>query len=385
MLLDLYCIFSAILAIIYSFIIGRYIYGWNLLEEWQIPKNHEVATTISVLIPARNEAENILACIHAILAQDYPSDRFEIIVIDDHSTDQTATLVQNLKHSSVRLLSLADHINEPQNQYNSFKKLAISLGVAQARGTLIVTTDADCMAPPSWLYTLASFHETTQKEFIAAPVVFHRENNLLQRFQSLDFMGMMLITGAGIRLRWMYMCNGANLAYTKQLFQAVGGFEGLGKYASGDDMFLMHKVLQKYPDQIGYLKSAKAVVKTEAKADLRSFFRQRLRWATKSAAYQDWKVTLILALVFFFCCSIFFNFLLLPFLGTSVLILLLFQLMLKTLSDYFFLKKSSNYFQKTQLMRYFLPAQILHILYIVTIGFWSNIQKNYIWKDRKVR
>lgn len=383
MLLDLYYLLSVLLAGIYLFIISRYIYGWNLLEEWQIPKNHEVATTISVLIPARNEAENIIDCIQSILAQDYPSDLFEIIVIDDHSTDQTAALVQNLQHPQVRLLSLANHIN--QHQYNSFKKLAISLGIEHAQGRLIVTTDADCIASPSWLYALASFHEKKNKNFIAAPVVFHREQNLLQRFQSLDFIGMMLITGAGIRLRWMYMCNGANLAYTKRLFQAIGGFEGLGQFASGDDMLLMHKVLQEYPDQIGYLKSAKAIVKTAAKADLGSFFQQRLRWASKSAAYQDWKVTLILALVFFFCCSIFLNFLLLPFLGRSILLLLLFQLTLKTLSDYFFLKKSSIYFQKEQLMRYFLPAQMLHILYIVIIGFWSNIQKNYVWKGRKVR
>ena len=258
------------------------------------------------------------------------------------------------------------------------------MGVKQASGSLIITTDADCVFPPDWLLHMVSFHELTEAEFIAAPVRFYRETTLMERFQSLDFLGMMLITGAGIRLQWMRMCNGANLAYTKRIFEAVNGFEGIDQLASGDDMLLLHKVAEKYPEKIGFVKSPETCVFTPAKPDWKGFIRQRLRWATKSARYREWQLIGVLALVFLFCTTILLNFLLLPFLGRVVLMLLLFQLGTKILADYIFLKTATDYFNRGDLMRFFLPAQALHIVYIVGIGLWSTVKKTYHWKGRKV-
>ncbi len=152
-------------------------------------------------------------------------------------------------------------------------------------------------------------------DFLQLPPIskYGEEKSLFEKFQSLDFIGMMGVTGAGIHGRFMNMCNGANLAYEKKAFYEVDGFNGIDKIASGDDMLLLQKMANRFPNQICFLKNKNATVLTHAKSDLKSFFQQRIRWASKSSSYQEFQITFILALVFFFCVSTVFNFFLLPF------------------------------------------------------------------------
>lgn len=378
-----YLILSVLFGLYYIYIILRYIEGWKALPEWTIPANFSPSTKITVLIPARNEANNIAACLQAILKQNFPKSLLQIIVIDDHSTDKTVEIIKNINNPSVTILKLADAIKA--NETQSFKKKAIEIGIAQAEGELIITTDADCLTPPNWLALLVSYYQIHQPAFIAAPVNFYQEKNTLERFQSLDFMGMMCVTGAGIHRRFMNMCNGANLAYPKHVFEAVGGFEGIDDLASGDDMLLMQKIAQRFPYRIAYIKNTQATVLTKAKPTLRSFLQQRIRWATKSTSYQEWRVTFILAMVFFFCVNLLLSLFLIPFLGWIALGIFSFSFFIKMIMDYFFLKNMARFFGRLDLMSAFFPALILHILYIVVVGILGNVIKKYKWKGRRVQ
>lgn len=357
--------------------------GWQELSVWKIPDKFKAETKITVLLPARNEAENIITCLHSILQQSYPKTHWEVIVLNDHSTDETPALVQSIKASNIRLLHLADYIEAGETQ--SYKKKAIEIGIAAAKGDLIVTTDADCIVQKDWLALIASFYQTYQCKFIAAPVNFHQEKNALERFQSLDFMGMMGTAGGGIQRKFMRMCNGANLAYEKAVFYEVNGFEGINKMASGDDMLLMQKVAARYPNGIAYLKQLQATTYTTAKPTLASFFQQRLRWATKSSSYQEGIVTFILALVFFFCCNIIFSLLVAVFVSPQAIFLFISSLFVKALMDYLFLSSMSVFFQRKDLLRSFIPSFFMHIAYIIFIGFAANLVKKYEWKGRKVQ
>ena len=129
------------------------------------------------------------------------------------------------------------------------------------------------------------------------------------------------VTGAGIYGRFMNMCNGANLAYEKRAFYAVEGFNGIDKIASGDDMLLLQKMAKHFPNQVGFLKNKNATVLTNAKPDLKSFYQQRIRWASKSGNYQELQILFILALVFFFFFCIVFNLFLLCGLSSYILLL----------------------------------------------------------------
>lgn len=377
--------FAIFLSIAYIFIISNYIKGWRSLKEWEIPIDFLPKTKATVIVPARNEEENILNCLNSILKINYPKKLLEIIIVDDHSTDNTFQTVHKFSkiNTQFKIIKLADFINNKNT--SSFKKQAIETAINQATGELIATTDADCIVPTNWLQLIVSFYEINKLKFIAAPVNFHNENSTFEKFQSLDFLGMMGVTGAGIQLKWMNMCNGANLAYPKKAFYEVNGFKDIDHIASGDDMLLMQKIAAKFPNKIGFLKNKNAIIKTTAKPTLKSFISQRLRWATKSASYQEWKITLILAIVFFYCCSILFSFLLIPFFGWPCILLFIFLFLIKSICDYFFLGEMAKYFNRKDLMKKYWPSQIMHISYIVFIGFMGNIKKKYTWKDRRVK
>jgi cellulose synthase/poly-beta-1,6-N-acetylglucosamine synthase-like glycosyltransferase len=382
-LFSLYSIASVLLALLYAFFFVLYIKHWKSLSYFKNTEGYLPQTFISILIPARNEAENILPCIASILKNNYPKEFFEIIVIDDHSDDETPQYVRDLGHPNVKLIELKNYVKLGENQ--PFKKRAIEAAIGESRGGLIVTTDGDCLVPDKWLWLFAEFYETKGKRFIAAPVNFYDEKSFFERFQSLDYVGMMGITGAGVQGKFMNMCNGANLAYEKKLFYDVNGFQGIDHVSSGDDMLLMQKVARMYPNTLGFLKNEQATVVTKAKPNVTEFLGQRLRWASKSSSYTEGFTVFQLIAVFLFCANIFSSFLLGVFFDTSFLILCFVSFFTKSLFDFIFLKMTTQFFKRQDLMRVFLPAQFLHVLYIITVGLWSNVKKKYLWKGRVVK
>jgi cellulose synthase/poly-beta-1,6-N-acetylglucosamine synthase-like glycosyltransferase len=371
---------TVLLGLAYFCLILYFLYHWSRLRLPAANSHFFSSTTVSIIVPARNEAANIETCLRAILNQEYPGHLMEVIVIDDHSEDETANIVKSIPDPRIRLITLVDYPIQGQ----AYKKHGIQTAVQQSRGTLILCTDADCQMGPNWLHTMVAFFDQEKVQMLAGPVNFHQEKNLLERFQSLDFLGMMLLTGAGLQSGLMRMGNGANLAYTRTAFDAVGGFSGVDQLASGDDLFLMHKIEQSYPEQVKFLKSLEATVYTRAMPDWKAFFQQRLRWGTKNAAYQEWQITAVLGLVFGLCWAIIGAALLsivLPGFKYCLLILLL----AKIGADYLLLKAASTFFQRKDLLRVFWRAQILHILYIAFIGLWVNVHKQYEWKGRQVK
>ncbi len=370
----------------YAWLMHRYHTGWHHLPPLDTALPPDRTPRISVLVPARDEAEDILPCLSSLVRQSYPPDHYEVIVIDDHSSDATPALVRSfaIRHPQVRLLRMADLPPAPVTNL-SFKKQALTAGVEAATGELVATTDADCIVPERWLELLAIAFTRRDAKFIAGPVSFFQEKNLLERFQSLDFLGMMGVTGAGFHHRSHWMCNGAHLAYPRQVFLEVGGFDGIDHLASGDDMLLLHKVAQRWPSAVHFLKHREAVVLTRAKPDLPSFLSQRIRWASKSAAYQDRRLTFQLAAVFLFCWGIVLSAALTALAGWPPLLLASGMLLVKSSADYRFLSGMARDFGRTDLLRSFPAAQVLHLFYILSVGTLANLRRQYVWKGRLVR
>ena len=380
-----YWVAALLLNLCYIAFIFLYIKCWKKLPFFKNTEGYAPTTFISVLIPARDEQECIIPCLEAITVGCYPKSLFEIIVIDDHSDDETPQYVRDFasKNENIRLIELKNYVKLSENQ--PFKKRAIEAAIGEAQGELIVTTDADCLAQPHWLNLIAEFYERTGNRFIAAPVNFHEEKSFFERFQSLDYIGMMGVTGAGVEGKFTNMCNGANLAYQKDLFYEVGGFKGIDHVASGDDMLLMQKIARFYPDTLGFLKNHEATVFTKAKPTIAEFLSQRLRWASKSSSYTEFFTVFQLAMVFVFCWNILISLCLSIFYDFTFFFLFFFSFCVKTIADYFFLNIMSRFFNRPDLMRSFLPPQYIHILYIIVVGSLANFKKTYTWKGRKVR
>ena len=376
---------SLLLMTLYGVLIVYYTWAWKKVPDWSPPAGTPTPQVrITVLVPARNEEKNILTCLRSLDHQSYPKELYEVIVIDDHSTDNTATLVKDLATKSplqLTCLQLADHGTQIS------KKFAIDTGVKSAHGALIVTTDADCWFEPDWLYTIAAFYESTGARFIAAPVRISASaaqgHTLLFLLQTLDFITLQGITGASVSRRIHSMCNGANLAYEKKAFEEVEGFRGIDKIPSGDDMLLMHKIYKKYPDKVFFLKSRQAIVSTHAEHSWQKFVNQRIRWASKASTYDDKRIFWVLLLVYI--VNLLFPVLLVASCWNRWYLLLALILgIAKTSVEYPFVRMVAGFFGQQRLMVYFPCLQPFHIAYTVIIG-WLGQFGSYRWKDRKVK
>lgn len=358
---------------------------WFLqLEIIEAPKKFYPSTSFSIIIPARNEEANIGACLQSILQQNYPSSLFEVIVIDDHSTDGTSDIVEKLQkqHANIRLIKLVDELDG--KLLNSYKKKAIEKAIGYATGNWIVTTDADCHAKPNWLRSYASSIETNDAAFVAAPVVFTNDGTLVQTFQYVDFMVMQGITAASVNAGFHNMCNGANLAYKKSVFYEVNGFWGIDKIASGDDMLLMNKIKAVYPDKVAFLFSQDAIISTHPMPDWKSFFNQRIRWASKAEQLKskDKKVFAVLVLVYVFNAALF----IMPFMAFFNINFLWYWLLLllgKTVVELAFALPVARFFGQ-KFIWWFPFLQPVHIAYIVVSG-WLSKFGSYHWKGRNVK
>lgn len=363
----------------YAVLILYYRSGWNHLEEFFLDKNYLPSTKVSIIIPARNEAKNIGNLLNDLLAQYYPDDLIEIIVIDDHSEDNTAEIIKS--YSGVKYIDLAAYLNT--EKLNSYKKKAIEIAIAQSTGELIITTDADCTMNSYWLLSIVSYFEKTNCKLIAAPVDYLNNGGWFQTFQSIDFMTMQGITGAVIHTNSATMCNGANLAYTREAFYTVNGFKGIDSIASGDDMLLMHKIEQRYPKKTKYLKCKHAIVFTAPMQESKTFFNQRIRWASKSAHFRDKRITAILSIVYMLNLSFLILFLC-AFKWPSLLLALLILFTCKVALELMLIIPVSKFFGKENELIWFPILQILHIPYIIISGM-AGAFGTYTWKDRKVK
>lgn len=376
---------AAILTILYALLLMAYRYWFGLNKVFEQDKNsktNENNIRFSIVIPARNEALNIKACLDSILAQDYPTEFFEVIVIDDFSEDDTSFMVKAVghDHANVHLLSLADYYKP--GEMNSFKKKAIEKAVSKAKGDWIVTTDADCIVPIQWLSLYNAYIQQNLPDnklvFIAAPVMFIKESGVLNEFQVLDFLALQGITAAAVGAGKHSMSNGANLAFEKSAFIAVGGYQGVDQIASGDDMFLMHKMKVTLSNRIGYLFNPGAIVLTKAMGNWKDFIMQRIRWSSKARYYDDDSIFWVLLLVYLYNLSI----LILLVVGEyrSLLITIAF----KTFFEMFFLEPVTQFYKMPGQLHYFPLYQPIHIVYTLVAGLFGQI-KTYTWKGRRVK
>ena len=372
---------SALVVCSYLIMMVRYWWSWRsyptTLFEPIVPK-----TKVTVLIPARNEEENIVQILADLKGQSYPVSFTEILVLDDHSEDATATLVRNCGIKNVRLIQLADFKDE-NGQELTLKKKAIELGVTQALNQLILVTDADCRIPKNWIEHYVSVYQTTGCKMMAGPVLFQPAKTVFERFQALDFMGMMGITVAYFQQKIFNMCNGSNLAYEKAAFETVEGYKGIDHVASGDDMLLIHKIAKRFPDKVLYLKHPNAVVTTKPESSLSGFFQQRIRWTSKAGAYQDKRISRDLAVALVFNISFLANLFIFLFVDQRAILVFVPQVICKFIVEWMLLRSVSKFYKSLYLMDVFIPSQFLHIIYISVIGL-LGVFIPYRWKGRKI-
>lgn len=360
MMIVLHCIFGIYLLLLFAFLLG--------FRKYKKSDFHEDSKriTFSIVVPFRNEADNLKTLLFCFQQLKYHRDDFEIILVNDHSED-------DFEISGFDLPILLLNVNEKSH---SPKKGAIDLAIQHSKMNWIVTTDADCLVPSDWLLKLSDFIHHTAAEMIAGPVFFQKEDNFLTYFQQIEMASLQAVTIGSFGLKIPFMCNGANLAYSKKFFKVLNGFKGNEQLVSGDDVFLLQKAVKAFPEKVQFLKDAKFYVTTNNAPSWKSLFHQRVRWAGKSTAYSSFmgKTT---AIVVFLANSAFIGALILLFFGKFEVVPLL---ILKGLIDIFLAFQVANFYQIR--LKHLFATYLLYPFFSTAVAVWS-LFGSFEWKGRR--
>ncbi len=371
----------------------------------------------SVLIPVRNEAQNIANLLNDLALQNLDKNDFEVLVLDDNSDDDTAEIVKKLIQKVPYSLQL---ISVPAAN-SAHKKRAITLGVSKAKFEYIITTDGDCRVKKTWLSTFSAFITSKEKNnqnafFIAGAVRLNHKRDFFAALQASEFATLIGCGAAALNLGFPFTCNGANMAYSKQIFEELGGYEEFYEnqlnlkskvkeqyeneisnngyqISSGDDEFLLHKFYKHYPNNLYFLKSSLAIVETEATQNWTQFYNQRKRWASKWNQHR--KISHATISIFVFLVQV-FTLLIFVFIGLD-LFDSNFSFINAELKKYlyitFFIKMSVEFLFLFSVLRFLgqlkavftLPFWwIIYSFYAVFFGIAAQ-KKGYQWKGRQTK
>jgi len=369
------------ISLLYSFVIFNLIH--KIKKEHVFEQSTDITssenTYFSVLIPFRNEAQNIPELLTTLSKIEYPTSHFEIIFIDDASEDNSKSIIQECiqnTHLNIKVLN-----NKPYS--NSPKKDAITLGVKNAKHSWIVTTDADCLVPSTWLSELNTFIKTEAPHFVAMPVLVKKKNSVVALFQYFETLALQGITLATYRLKRPFLCNGANLAYKKDLFFEVNGYEGNNHLASGDDIFLLEKIRKLANTNIRYVCSRNVLVTTSPEDSWSTSIQQRVRWASKTKTQKN-TTALALGIVMLLSNISVIASLILVFIFPLKVMYWISFIFMKWITDGLLLKFTATTFQED-----FDDSDTIIPLFVQPFLYcWiavHSLKGNYTWKGREHR
>ncbi|PKD21100.1 hypothetical protein APR41_11840 [Salegentibacter salinarum] len=377
-------IFFIIICFCYSVLMLILLYGWKKIPEFS-SENSPAEIRFSIIIPFRNEAENLAVLLSSLNEINYPKTKFEILLVNDESEDNSVEIIKEFqeKHSefSVKLL-------ENKRVSDSPKKDAITKAINSANFEYILTTDADCRVPEKWLKTYNDYILKTGNKLIAGPVALipfvskNKQKSKFQNFETLDVLSLQASTAGAFGIEKAFMCNGANLCYKKEAFVNVSGFSGNDKIASGDDVFLLQKFYQKHY-KIGFLKSQEAIVNTRAQKNLVNLVSQRIRWASKTPAYKSLfakftGLTVLLMNLSLVIATFLVFFKVLPYQPILIIFLVKFNL------DFILIYSSAKFFQRETVLRSYFWSSVFYPFFSTYVAV-KSLFSDFYWKGRQFK
>lgn len=359
-----------IFTLLYALLIVKFIQGWLKIPTFNVSSKKNNQTKVNVIVPFRNEIDNLEALLKCLQNQSYPHNFSQFYFVNDSSTDGGDKWLAE---------KIADIPNftmlEAEGQG---KKQALSIAYKQVQGELVVTLDADCEVHKHWLKTIVQYYQETAHKLIICPVMFNDVQTIWEKIQAIEFQSL-IVSGAGAAANnEAIMCNGANLAFSASLVKNGSEFLNV-KEESGDDMFLLEHVKKHYPNQIGFLKSHWATASTKTAA-FKQFFKQRSRWASKSRSYKDMQIIYVgfLVLVINLLLALSFP---LAFIFPSLWKPFLFAFIIKYVLDFSLLCSSARFFNTLKELYLSLFIAIVYpyyVLYSLFNGLFGTLK----WKGR---
>lgn len=372
----------------FSILFGTYflclvalIIGFRKLNRFS-PKEITPNTSFTIIVPFRNESENLPILLKSISSLNYPSNLVTVFLVNDDSNDDSEEIIQK----SIEESNFSIRMIQNNRVSNSPKKDAISTGVKHTTSEWIVTTDADCELPESWLKTFDVFIQNNRENnhnpvMICAPVIYKSNGSFIETFQKLDGLSLQTVTMGSFGLNNPLLSNGANLAYRKDAFEQVNGFSGNNHIASGDDIFLLEKIKKAYPKQVAFLKSGDCTVYTKPQTSWSQLINQRIRWASKTSKQKN-ASSIILGLIVFLTNVLFLVTPVLMVLNRDYVTIYLLLIVSKILIDYIIIQQSAVCLKIDISFWKFLKLPFIYSL-LTLIVVTKSFKGNYSWKERQ--
>jgi cellulose synthase/poly-beta-1,6-N-acetylglucosamine synthase-like glycosyltransferase len=324
---------------------------------------------VSIIVPARDEQDNIIMCLESIIESEYPRDKYEIIVVNDRSTDSTQELVSNFakKYENIKLL----HISEDSQKVVAGKPGALDYGINNAIGEFILLTDADCKVNKKWVSSMVKTFIEKDSDLIAAFTLV-KHDNFFDKYQAIEWILMHTMASGGMGLNFPLGCFGNNMAFKKSVYNQLGGYKKI-EFSVTEDLALLQSV-HKIGGKINYICHRDSTVKTLPLNSIKDYLKQRKRWAI-GGKMLGWKATLfVLASLLIWITAI------ISFVEghyyLSVAIMLL-----KIITDAILVIPTIYTVKEKGLLLYLIPSNFLFIIMELILPFLI-INKKVVWKGQ---
>lgn len=375
MLIELYIF--AFISIAYGIFITIAIIGFGRLNR-SIKENTLIDLPfISIVISARNEAENVEECLNQIIKQNFSKNSFELILIDDASEDNTFDIAHKTLEKSgliYEIIKQTEHKGKKQN---------LALAIKKSKGAIIITSDADVIyRHPNWLLTISNYFKNYSPNLLIMPVDFETQPGFLEKFQIIENLALTGITAGYSGMQKPFMCNGANLAFKKSAFELVSGYNSHINISSGEDVFLLEDIKKINPTLVHYVLLRELIAKTKPLHTFKNLFNQRVRWAGK-AKYNSNNLNIFAGFIIL-AANLLFLALFVAILKKSVIIPYLSIFVLaKVVFDFLLLFLASDFLGRKKNILWFIPFECVYWIYTLIIGTASVFYKPY-WKGKKI-
>lgn len=366
---------SWFMVLLYVFVILRFYWAWTKIQDTN-PKPSSLRK-ISIAIAIRNEEDNLARLFQSIQNLDYPKNNFEVIFINDHSNDSSLRLLEEFRRSNTEI-DLTLHSLSSQE---TGKKRALRKAFSLAKYDIIQCTDGDCEFSRSWLQKCSKAFENQETKLISGGIIINHNPSIFQKMQALELLSLIASSGAAIGLQSPIICNGANMAFRKEILLEKNEEAMNYKYTSGDDVFLLQEVKRRFgPGAISFIKDQNYWIKTTAETNVSEWLNQRMRWVSKSAGYKD--AFLIFTSLLVFLVNL--NLVILAigaFVNTQLLSTLAYIFILKGFADFIFLKQATSDSSQKHLLGFFIPLNLFYPFFITYTAILGQF-KGFIWKGR---
>ena len=361
----LYCLFLLFL------IMGTFRVNRSISSE---KKDH----FISVIVAARNEERHLTSLLNSLLTQEYPQDRFEIIVVNDHSADNTDYILENFskKYSQIKYINITDELPDLIG-----KKRALTEGIVRAQGEMLLFTDADCRPGKFWLRSMNRVISRGFDVVVGYSPLKCKSKGVGKRFISilkkLERLAMFTLSAGSIGWNWGITATGRNFAYKKKVFESINGFEGIGHIPSGDDDLFLQKISKSHSYEIGFATHPESYVPSIEEKSHSQTFQQEKRRGSKWRYYPA-LIKFVSLVAFIFLLLILITFIL-ALTGVVTWRLFLIIFLAKSVFDLLILLRGAIIFREYFSLLVFPFVEVLYAPYFVIFGWLGTISK-YKWK-----